>query len=208
MKKIFLKLLIVIIIVILFLFLVQIFLVQFVRTKEFSMYPTIKESEVLLIDKWFGITDKMPDRGDMVMFQKPSIDYVYEEDDRSKNVVADYSKNTHIHFIKRVIGLPGEHIKISEDSHVYINGELLQEEYVRDKEINSASDIGLRFQFCDVVVPQNCVYLIGDNPQKSADSRSFGCVPIEKIQGKVWLRVFSFGSFGEIKFKPYYKYLR
>lgn len=171
------------------------------------MYPTIKESEVLLINKWFGNINKMPNRGDIVMFQKPSIDYVYEEDDRSKNMIADYSKNTHIHFIKRVIGLPGEHVKISEDGHAYINGELLQEEYIKDKEINNTGDFGLRFQFCDVIVPQNCVYLIGDNPEKSADSRSFGCVPIEKIQGKVWFRVFPFSSFGEIKFKPYYKYL-
>lgn len=115
MKRNYLKFLIVIGIAVLIVFLIATFFVQFVRTKERSMYPTIKEGEVLLIDKWFGITNKMPNRGDIIMFQKPTIDYIHEEEYDPKNVVANYSKNTHIHFIKRVIGLPGEHVKISED---------------------------------------------------------------------------------------------
>lgn len=91
---------------------------------------------------------------------------------------------------------------------IYINEELLQEDYVENEKISMIGDFGLDFQFCDITVPENCVYVIGDNSEKAADSRSFGCVPIDKIQGKVWIRVFPFSSFGKIEFKSYYKDLR
>lgn len=105
-------------------------LIQPVRTEQNSMYLTIKEDEVILIDKWFGITNKNPSRGDIVMFKVPSKEYVKENEFQVDKVIADYSQRTTTNFLKRVIGLPGEHVKISEEGQVYINGKLLEEEYI------------------------------------------------------------------------------
>lgn len=204
MRKNFVIIFICIILAIIIVFLIETFLVQPVRTEQTSMYPTIRENEIILIDKWFGVTKKTPQRGDIIMFKLPSTEYVDENMYNPYNIIADYSKNTSTNFIKRVIGLPGEHIKITEDGEVYINDNLLEEEYVKYSKPSSYGDYGIEFQFCDVIVPDNCVYVLGDNPSEAADSRSFGCIPIEKIDGKAWIRIFPFGSFGKIEFKSYY----
>ena len=104
--------------------------------KKRSMYPTLKQDERLILSRWGRTTKKMPERGDIITFEAPSkmalsaeeVDFnnpvaVYEN--QSKNIfskftyyVLEWGKQS---FIKRVIGLPGEHIKI-EDGKVYING--------------------------------------------------------------------------------------
>ena len=98
-----------------------------------------------------------------------------------------------ISYIKRVIGLPGEHVQI-KDGKVYINGEELKEDYLVEGLRTEANG-----QFYDFVVPNNTVFAMGDNRTESMDCRSFGCIPLEKIESKVWIRFWPFNKFGKVE---------
>ena len=161
------------------------------------MYPTLKQDERLILSRWGRTTKKMPERGDILTFEAPSKMVLSAEEVEFNNPVAVcenqpkniFSKFTYYvlewgkqSFIKRVIGLPGEHIKI-EDGKVYINGEEYKEDYLQEGVKTTASGV-----FTDFVVPENYVFAMGDNRAESTDCRSFGCIPLEKIEGKVVLR--------------------
>lgn len=176
--------------------------------KKRSMYPTLKQDERLILSRWGRTTKKMPERGDIITFEAPSKMVLSAEEVEVNNPVAVYenqpknifSKFTYYvlewgkqSFIKRVIGLPGEHIKI-EDGKVYINGEEYKEDYLQEGVKTTASGV-----FTDFVVPENYVFAMGDNRAESTDCRSFGCIPLEKIEGKVVLRFFPFNRFGKVE---------
>ena len=80
--------------------------------------------------------------------------------------------------IKRVIGLPGDHIQI-KDGSVYVNGEKLEESYIRS-EISTES-----FILNDFTVPEGYYFMMGDNRERSSDSRTLGCIPKNKLEGRV-----------------------
>ena len=173
-----------------------------------SMYPTLKQNERLVLNRLNKTAKKMPERGEIITFEAPSKKAYLEEEVDLNNPVAKYEKGpTNIFskftyyvlewgkesYIKRVIALPGEHIKI-EDGKVYINGNQLDEPYLQ-KGVETPSMDGY---FIDLIVPENCVFAMGDNRAKSRDCRSFGCIPLEKIEGTVVLRFFPFSRFGKI----------
>lgn len=174
-----------------------------------SMYPTLIENQRLLLNRWTRTTKKIPSRGDIITFEKPSkTNYNAEEIDKA-NPIAKYEngpQNFILKFsyyvleigkdsyIKRVIALPGEHVVI-KDGKVYINNEELQEDYLQE---NVKTEIRREIGFNDFVVPENCVFAMGDNRDGSMDCRDFGCIPIEKIESKVWIRITPFDKFGKI----------
>lgn len=80
--------------------------------------------------------------------------------------------------IKRVIGLPGDHIQI-KDGRVYVNGEKLEESYISN-EISTES-----FILNDFTVPEGYYFMMGDNRERSSDSRTLGCIPKNKLEGRV-----------------------
>lgn len=99
--------------------------------------------------------------------------------------------------IKRVIGVSGDTIRINfENGEVYRNGELLQEDYI--KTLTTRRYIGWMNSDEDYVVPENCVFVMGDNRNVSHDSRDLGLVGfINKnlILGKAFLRVLPISQF-------------
>ena len=96
-------------------------------------------------------------------------------------------------YIKRVIGLPGEHVEI-KDGKVYINGEELDEPYLQEDVVTESLDGA----FTDIIVPEGTVFLMGDNRPQSTDCRRFGCIPLEKIESKVWIRFWPLNLFGKV----------
>ena len=177
--------------------------------KQESMYPTLKPNERLVLNRITRTTKQMPERGEIITFEAPSKTYISEEEADFDNPIAIYANEPKnilkkfsyyvlewgkTSYIKRVIGIPGDHIKI-ENGKVYLNGEELDEPYLDDTVRTTA----LEGVFTDIVVPENCVFAMGDNRSKSRDCRSFGCIPLEKIEGKVVLRFFPFSRFGKIK---------
>ena len=73
------------------------------------------------------------------------------------------------------------HIEIKND-HVYINGNLYKEDYLTNNIKTNMKSGGI---CSDIIVPDGCVYVLGDNRNASIDSRKFGCIPVGKIEGKV-----------------------
>ena len=176
--------------------------------KQSSMHPTLMQNERLWLSKFGANFNKTPERGDIITFEAPSeksIDSYHIDYD---NPVAEYNYNpTNIvtkfiyytleigktSYIKRVIGLPGDHVEIKDDC-VYINGEKLEEDYLQDYVVTT--DLG--GLFLDIVVPENTVYVLGDNRGESVDSRRFGCIPVEKIESKAIFRFWPLNKIGGI----------
>ena len=97
-------------------------------------------------------------------------------------------------YIKRVIALPGEHVEI-KDEEVYINGEKLEEPYLQDGVVTDVVGAG----FTDFTVPENCVFAMGDNRNHSTDCRVFGCIPLEKIESTVAIRIWPLNQWGKVE---------
>ena len=174
--------------------------------KMTSMKPTLLPEQRLILNRWTRTTNKMPERGDIVTLEAPSKKLATD----TSNVVAVYDNEPTNWFskfvyyfleigkesyIKRVIALPGEHLEI-KDGKVYINGEELDEPYLQDNVVTQAGTE--QNPYYDLIVPENCVFVMGDNRSGSTDSRSFGCVPLDKLEGTVWIRFWPFNLFGKI----------
>ena len=114
--------------------------------KQPSMYPTLKQDQRLFLSRWNRTKNRLPKRGDIITFEAPTQDFVQAIFADLDNPTAEYEYNppgwftrfryyvleiNKKSYIKRVIGLPGEHVKI-EDNKVYINGKLLNEPYLVD----------------------------------------------------------------------------
>ena len=177
--------------------------------KQTSMFPTLKQDERLWLNRWSRTIHQMPKRGEIITFEAPSSSYIPVEEANLKNPVAKYENEPNglwgkftyhvleinkVSIIKRVIGLPGEHVKI-ENGKVYINEQELKEEYLN----NDVYTDSLEGAFIDLYVPENCIFALGDNRPQSTDSRRFGCIPLEKIESKVAFRFWPLNVFGGVK---------
>ncbi len=150
------------------------FFVRPTLVKGDSMYPTIKEYNYLIIEK-VTYRSNEPERGDIIVF-KSSLD---ENRFKKKDL------------IKRVIGIEGDHVVIS-DGLVYVNNEALEEGY-----INSDYTFGE----VDVNVPEDAVFVLGDNRAISRDSRdpAVGFVDLTNVRGRIFVRLFPFNKMGNVE---------
>ena len=174
--------------------------------KHVSMYPTLVQDERLWLNRWGRTTKTLPERGEIITFEEPAkITYTEAEIDES-NPVAKYDEKTGFRwfvnnfleigkrsYIKRVIALPGEHVQI-KDGKVYINDQELDEPYLQDGIVTDVVGAG----FDDFTVPENCVFAMGDNRNHSTDCRAFGCIPLEKIESTVAIRIWPLSKWGHV----------
>lgn len=153
------------VIIILAVVLVRTFIITPVRVVGSSMDKTLKEGEILLLEK----IDKKYKRYDIVVIK--------ENNER---------------IIKRIIGMPGESVKIVEGV-IYINGEAIEDKYAS----SYTGDFSLD-KFDLDVIPEDSYFVLGDNRIVSKDSRLLGPINKKKIQGKTIYRIWPFNKFGDL----------
>lgn len=174
--------------------------------KQVSMYPTLVQDQRLWLNRWGRTTKKLPSRGDIITFEEPAKTQYSRSEIDLNNPIAKYNKKTGLNwfifnfleigkrsYIKRVIALPGEHVEI-KNGNVYINSEKLEEKYLQDGIVTDVLNAG----FDDFIVPKNSVFAMGDNRNHSTDCRAFGCIPLEKIESKVAIRIWPLNKWGKV----------
>ncbi len=170
-----------------------------------SMLPTMSNGEMVLVNRnayrefnlgdlvdwipgvpeqdWFTFVDwGDPSRGDVIVFTPP------EPGDQKP-------------YIKRVIGLPGDHIQITEDYDVLVNGIAIDEPYIGNYRTECVRVSN--FPHCDVTVPEGHYFVMGDHRNNSQDSRYFSVVEEDRIIGKAWLIYWPLGEFGTVDHPEY-----
>ena len=166
-----------------------------------------EEGQRLILNRWVRTVNGKYERGDIITFEAPSKVYVSSAEADLQNPVAEYKHNINGIFskfkyyvlevgkdsyIKRVIATEGDHVVIKENT-VYVNGKAIDEsEYLSEDVVTDA------IVFNDFIVPEDCVFCMGDNRVQSTDCRDFGCIPLEKIEGIVVFRFWPFNSWGKI----------
>ena len=176
--------------------------------QQVSMKPTLEQDQRLWLNRWTRTTKTLPERGEIITFEAPSKKFYTSSEMDENDPVAKYENEpTNIFakfvkyvleigkesYIKRVIALPGEHVEIKEGK-VYINGEELDEPYLQDGVVTDVEGPG----FSDFVVPENTVFAMGDNRTHSTDCRAFGCIPLEKIESTVAIRIWPLNKWGHV----------
>jgi signal peptidase I len=152
-----------------------VFIYQPVKVEGTSMTPTLQNDERIFINKFtyrFGLASIA--RGDTVVFWYPQ----------------DPTKS----YIKRVIGVPGDRVRV-DGGQVYVNGQLLEEEYVPPINRDSVSWKEGEEQ----IVPKDRYFVLGDHRNSSSDSRTWGYVPRDKIYGRAVFVYWPLDKMGRLK---------
>ncbi|SEJ49556.1 signal peptidase I [Demequina mangrovi] len=171
-----------------------------------SMEPTLIKGDRILVTKW------RPDplalrRGDVVVFKDPAnwLGRATVDESGLHRVAKDVLTWTGLlpedageHLVKRVVGLPGDVVECTDpDGQVTVNGEALDEEYIAE----GSRACGTEFR---VEVPEDYIWVMGDNRDDSADSRAHmgdpggGTVPMDNIVGTTFAVVWPFDRFGGV----------
>jgi signal peptidase I len=158
---------------------VYLLLVQPHKVDGSSMYPNFEDKEYILTDK-ISYRRGTPQRGDVVVFHAPP---PFDSD-----------------FIKRVIGLPGETVKV-ENGKVFINDKQLAESYLPNNYLTSEKSF-LR-DGVPYTIPEGYYMVFGDNRSYSSDSREWGPISIKAIVGKAWVRYWPIDKMGLVKHENY-----
>jgi signal peptidase I len=146
------------------------FAVQAVHVEGLSMYATLDNNDYLIANK-IDYRLHAPQRGDIVILRPPT--------------------NNSTDFIKRIIGLPGERILI-RGGHVYVDGHMLVEPYLPEAWVNETS---WPDNSSGQVMGGDQYFVMGDNRNRSQDSRFFGPISRDRIDGKAWFRIWPPGNF-------------
>jgi signal peptidase I len=148
--------------------LIMTFIFQTVNVDGSSMYPTLRNNDRLIIEK---VT---------YYFQKPQPEDI---------VVMKNPQNTSERYIKRVIAVEGDKVRI-HNNKIYINDTEKDESFIFENEIKD---------FNEITVPKNTVFVLGDNRNNSKDSRILGPIDLKLISGKAVIRLLPFNKLGRIR---------
>lgn len=145
-----------------------------------SMLPNYHNGDYLIIDRLSYITG-VPKRGDVIVLK--------------------YPKDNTQFFIKRIIGLPGETVRLSQGHVVIINNEHPEGWQINEPYLSSAIETLGKTE--PVTLGSSEYFVLGDNRTASSDSRVWGILPTDDIVGRVWARVYHFKEAGFIKTPTY-----
>lgn len=168
-----------------------------------SMQTTLMPNDRLILNRWVATVNGELKRGDIITFEAPtgnaSLDnpiarYDYNPTGFWEKFNYYFLENGKKSYIKRIIGLEGDIIQI-KDNKVYRNGVMLNEEYLQDGMVTTS----MGGAFTDLVVPNGCVFVLGDNRGSSVDSRIFGCIPLDRVESRVLFRFWPLNKFGKVK---------
>ncbi|HKW72860.1 MAG TPA: signal peptidase I, partial [Candidatus Dormibacteraeota bacterium] len=151
------------------------FVIQAVHVEGLSMFATLDDNDYLIANK-VDYRLHAPQRGDIIILRPPT--------------------NNSTDFIKRVIALPGERLMIRGGA-VYINGHKLDEPYLPEAWTNDTNPAPWS-EGDGAVIPPNEYFVMGDNRNRSQDSRFFGPISRDRIDGKAWFRIWPVAHFGNI----------
>lgn len=158
---------------------IYLFLFQPHQVKGASMENNFHDNEYILTDK-ISYKFTQPKRGEVVIFKAP--------------------RNPELDFIKRVIGLPGDRVKI-ENGKVVLNGSVLEEKYLSSTVTTQPGSYMTEGK--EVIAAPNHYIVLGDNRNHSSDSREWGPVDINEIIGKAFFRYWpphKIGLIPEVKY--------
>ena len=144
------------------------YLVSVLRVEGVSMSPNLEDRDLVL-----AFHTKQFDPGDVVGF---------------------YYNNRIL--LKRVIGSPGDVVDLDAEGNLYVNGVILEERYIAEKDYGDYTDIGFPYQ-----VPEKRYFVVGDNRKESIDSRSsaVGTVTSDQVVGKVVFRIWPLSGLGGVR---------
>jgi len=144
-----------------------------------SMEPNFFNGEYILTNKVL-YKFREPQRGDVVIFKSP--------------------RNKEIDYIKRILGLPGDIVKLQSNTF-YVNENPVEEPYLRPGTIIFGGSYLSEGQ--EIIVPPGSYFVVGDNRPHSSDSREFGPIPLEDIIGVAFLRYWPFDKAGVLPHPVY-----
>jgi len=157
-----------------------------------SMVPTLKYGDRVLVNKFiYRFTE--PERGDVVVFKSVEGGRLPPEENPIGRLIGFFRNDgpdraPRQDLIKRVVGVPGDEISV-RGGRLFVNGEPQREPYVNKKYPD-------RSFYAPTTVPEGHVFAMGDNRANSQDSRIFGPVPKENIEGEAFLRFWPPGRIG------------
>lgn len=139
-----------------------------------SMFDTLSDKDNIIVDK---------------------ISYRFKDPERFDVIVFPYKNQKRTYFIKRIIGLPGETVRIDEEGNIYINDEILEENYGTETILRPGIAANT------ITLADDEYFVLGDNRNNSMDSRyeSVGNIKKKDISGRAWLRILPLKKFGLVK---------
>ncbi len=161
------------------------FVAQPYQVQQVSMENSLLPNQYVLVDK---LTPRWSPyaRGDIVVFDAPP----------------GVREGPAVPFIKRVIGLPGDVVRL-RDGRVYVNGVALNEPYVFTEGGHRQRTDPVAGGQTEWFVPQGELFVLGDHRLESSDSRAFGPLAISAVIGRAWLRYWPIDSFGVLQTPAY-----
>lgn len=149
---------------------------QRTRVQGDSMRPTLHDGDNLIVDK---------------------LSYRFQDPQRFDIIVFPYEHKKKTYYIKRIIGMPGERVRIDQDGIIYINGEVLEEDYGAEVMRSPGRAV------TEITLGEDEYFVLGDNRNNSSDSRdpSVGNIHRDRIIGKAWIRIWPFSDIGFLKYQ-------